>query len=77
MNDSDYWAAVAKAHDVTCPICGRKASYTPTGRASYTFLGCHDELSELVDRRLEALLSPADKPRYVKMKLAPPSSQKK
>lgn len=51
--DEKFFQRLEYAHDVVCPKCGCKASYTYTGGYSFKSACCHQELEDLVRARLD------------------------
>ncbi len=51
--DNEFIQFLTYAHNVECPRCGSKASFTLTGATTFNSNYCgHLELEELVDERL-------------------------
>jgi hypothetical protein len=57
---NDFIKKLDFAHDVYCPICGTKASYVLTGGHGFNSIYCHEELNELIDRRIAIVFKRLD-----------------
>ena len=55
---SEFWDKVRDAHDIECPVCGKRPSFRITGQSSYeTFYPCgHEELERLLEERENTFL---------------------
>lgn len=65
MDNYEYWTKIALIHDVTCPVCGCKASFQQTGITSFKSIYCgHKEMEELVEERERLFFPPPPRPSY-------------
>lgn len=55
---SKFWDKVQEAHDIECPVCGKRPSFRITGQSSYeTLYPCgHEELEKLLEERENSML---------------------
>lgn len=64
MDINTYRKQVMLAFDVSCPICGRKPKCEFTIGRNYIYHGCeHDEIFNLVEARIDELISRDEHPK--------------